>query len=132
MGNLKNDLKVSILKYQSVAYILLFVFQVTFYHSATIQIFSIQSIQHSSSDWNDSEPSSDEEDLIDYENDDSEENEDNEENEEEREVDSEVDCAEDIVASGIYRDDKSNHYKYLSFHSTIKIKEPFSPPEVLY
>ena len=124
-----NAVKDSILKYQSVIYLLLFVFQVTFYHSETVQIFSIQSI-HDCHDSNDSEPSSDEDDLIDYENDDSEENEDNEENEEEQEIDSEIDFVEDIAALGIYTDDKSNHYKYLSFYSKIKIKEPFSPPEV--
>ena len=126
-----NAVKVSILKYQSVIYLLFFVFQVTFYHSATAQIFSIQSI-HDCHDSNDSEPSSDEDDLIDYENDDSEENEDNEENEEEHQIDSEIDFIDDMAASGIYKDDKSNHYKYLSFHSTMTIKEPFSPPEVLY
>ena len=120
-------MKFSILKYQSVIYLLLFVFQVTFYHSATVKSFSIQSIQGSSHASNDSEPSSDQDDLIDYENDDSEENEDNQENEEE--IDSEIDVVKDLITLGLYQDNKSGHFKYLSFYRTIKINEPFSPPE---
>ena len=114
-------------KYLSVVYLLLFVFQLTYYHSATVQNFSIHFIQFLSHDSNDSEPTSDQDDLIDYENDDSE---DNEENEEEQEIDSEIDFTEHIVTSGLHKSDKSNYYKYLSFYSTSKIKEHFSPPEV--
>jgi len=120
----------SILKYQSVIYLLFFVFQVTFFHSAKVQSLCIQCVQSSSHDSNDSEPFSDEDDLIDYENDDSEENQDNEENEKEQEIDSEIDFVKDLNALRLYQDYKSGHYKYVSFFSTIKIEEPFSPPEV--
>ena len=123
-------MRFSILKYQSVIYLLFFVFQVTFCHSAKVQILSIQCVQSSSHDSNDSEPFSDQDDLIDYENDDSEENQDNEENEKEQEIDSEIDFVKDLNALRLYQDYKSGHYKYVSFFSTIKIEEPFSPPEV--
>ena len=124
-------MKFSIPKYQSVIYLLLFVFQIAFIHSATIQNFSIHCIHGFSHDSNNSKPSSDQDDLIDYENDDSEENEDNQENEEEQESDSEIDFVKDISALKHYEDYKSGHYKYVSFYRTINIKEHFSPPEVL-
>ena len=123
-------MKFAIIKYQSVIYLLFFVFQVTFCYSAKVQSISIQFVQGSSHDSNDSEPSSNQDDLIDYENDDSEENQDNEENEEEQEIDSEIDFVKDVNALRLYQDYKSGHYKYVSFFSTIKIEELFSPPEV--
>ena len=125
-------MKFSIPKYQSVIYLLLFVFQIAFFHSATVQNFSIHCIHGFSHDSNHSDPSSDQDDLIDYENDDSEENEDNQENDEEQESDSEIDFVKDLSTLGLYRDFKSGHYKYLSFYRTIKVKEHFSPPEVIH
>lgn len=118
-------------KYQSIVYLLLFVFQIAIFHSSTAQSFSIQCVHGLSHASNNSEPSSNQDDLIDYENDDSEENEDNQENEEEQEVDSEIDFVKDINALKHYEDYKSGHYKYLSSYRTINIKEHFSPPEVL-
>ena len=49
-------------------------------------------------------------------------------------VDSEIDFIEDLNALGLYQDFKSGHYKYLllSFYRTIKVKEHFSPPEVIH
>ena len=125
-------MKFSIPKYQSVIYLLLFVFQIAFFHSATVQNFSINIVHGFSHDSNHSDPSSDQDDLIDYENDDSEENEDNQENEEEQESDSEIDFVKDLSSLGLYQYFKSGHYKYLSFYRTIKVKEHFSPPEVIH
>lgn len=124
-------MKFYIPKYQSVIYLLLFVFQIAFFHSATVQNFSIHCIHGFSHDSNNSKPSSDQDDLIDYENDDSEENEDNQENEEEQESDSEIDFVKDLSALGLHEDFNSGHYKYLSFYRTIKVKEHFSPPELI-
>ena len=124
-------MKFSIPKYQSVIYLLLFVFQIAFFHSATVQEFSNQCVHSFSHDSNNSKPSSNQDDLIDYENDDSEENEDNQENEEEQEVDAEIDFVKDLSALGLYQDFKFGHFKYLSFYRTINIKEHFSPPEVI-
>mgnify|MGYP001215029212 CR=1 FL=1 len=59
-------MKFSIPKYQSVIYVLLFVFQIAFFHSATVQNFSIHCIHGFSHDSNHSNPSSDHDDLIDY------------------------------------------------------------------
>ena len=131
MGGLIISVKFTFQKYLSVLYLLLFVFQIAIFHSATVKNISIQSIQAFSDESDDSESSSDKEDLIDYENDDSEENEDNQENEEEQEVDGEIDFVKDLSALGLYQDFKSSHYKYLSFYRTINIKEHFSPPEVI-
>ena len=127
----KNAVKFYNPKYQSIVYLLLFVFQIAIFYSSTAQSFSIQCVHGLSHDSNNSEPSSNQDDLIDYENDDSEENEDNQENEEEQEVDSEIDFVKDINALKHYEDYKSGHYKYVSFYRTINIKEHFSPPEVL-
>ena len=124
-------MKFYIPKYQSIVYLLLFVFQIAIIQSITAQNFSIQFVQGVSHDTNDSKSSSDHDDLVDYENDDSEENEDNQENEEEQEVDAEIDFVKDLSALGLYEDFNSGHYKYLSFYRTIKVKEHFSPPEVL-
>ena len=124
-------MKFSIPKYQSVVYLLLFVFQLVAFESISAKKISIQCLQAVSHDTNDSKSSSDQDDLIDYENDDSEENEDNQENEEEQEVDGEIDFIKDLNALGLYQDFKSGHYKYLSFYRTINIKEHFSPPEVI-
>ena len=127
----KNAVKFYIPKYQSVVYLLLFVFQIAFFHSTTAQNFSDQFVHGCSHDSNSSKSSSNQDDLIDYENDDSEENEDNQENEEEQEVDTEIDFVKDLFALGLYEDFKSGHYKYLSFYRTIKVKEHFSPPELI-
>ncbi|RCL73211.1 MAG: hypothetical protein DBW72_05525 [Flavobacteriales bacterium] len=127
----KNAVKLYIPKYQSIVYLLLFVFQIAFFHSTTAQNLSIQYVQGSSHDSDNSKSSSDQDDLIDYENDDSEEKEDNQENEEEQEVDGEIDFVKDLSASGLYQDYKSGHYNYSSFYRTINIKEHFSPPEVI-
>ena len=124
-------MKIYIPKYQSIVYLLLFVFQIAILHSTTAQNFSIQCVQGLIHDSNNSKSSSNQDDLIDYENDDSEENEDNQENEEEQEVDAEIDFVKDLSALGLYQDFKSGHYKYLSFYRTIKVKEHFSPPEVM-
>ena len=124
-------MKFYIPKYQSVVYLLLFVFQLVAFQSTSAKNFSTQFVQGVSHDTNDSKSSSDHDDLVDYENDDSEENEDNQENEEEQEVDSEIDFIKDLNALGLYQDFKSSHYKYLSFYRTINIKEHFSPPEVI-
>ena len=124
-------MKVNIPKYQSIFYLLLFVFQIAIFHSTAAQNFSIQFVHGGSHDSNNSKPSSNQDDLIDYENDDSEENEDNQENEEEQEVDAEIDFVKDLSDLGIYQDFKSGHYKYLSFYRTIKVKEHFSPPELI-
>ena len=124
-------MKINIPKYQSIFYLLLFVFQIAIFHSTAAQNFSIQFVHGCSHDSTTSKPSSNQDDLIDYENDDSEENEDNQENEEEQEVDAEIDFVKDLSALGLYQDFKSGHYKYLSFYRTIKVKEHFSPPEVL-
>ena len=131
-GLTKNAVKIYIKKYQSIVYLLLFVFQIAIFHATTAQNFSIQFVHGFSHDSNHSDPSSDQDDLIDYENDDSEENEDNQENEEEQESDSEIDFVKDLSALGLYQDLKSGHYKYLSFYRTIKVKEHFSPPEVIH
>ena len=127
----KNAVKFYIPKYQSIVYLLLFVFQIAFFHSTTAQNFSIQCVHGLSHDSNHSKPSSNQDDLIDYENDDSEENEDNQENEEEHESDSEIDFVKDLSALGYYEDHNSGYYKYLSFSRTIKVKEHFSPPELI-
>ena len=127
----KNAVKINIPKYQSILYLLLFVFQIAFFHSATVPKFSIQGVHGFSHDSNNSKPSSNQDDLIDYENDDSEENEDNQENEEEHESDSEIDFVKDLSALRYYEDHNSGHYKYLSFYRTIKVKEHFSPPELI-
>ena len=124
-------MKINIPKYQSIVYLLLFVFQIAIFHSTTAQNFSIQFVHGFSHDSNNSKPSSNQDDLIDYENDDSEENEDKQENEEEQEVDTEIDFVKDLSALGLYQDFKSGHYKYLSFYSSIKVKEHFSPPELI-
>ena len=92
----KNAVKLYIPKYQSIVYLLLFVFQIAFFHSTTAQNLSIQYVQGSSHDSDNSKSSSDQDDLIDYENDDSEEKEDNQENEEEQEVDGEIDFVKDL------------------------------------
>ena len=124
-------MKVYIPKYQSIVYLLLFVFQIAIIHSTKAQNFSIQFVHYFSHDSNNANSSSNQDDLIDYENDDSEENEDNQENEEEQEVDAEIDFVKDLSALGLYQDFKSGHYKYLSFYRTIKVKEHFSPPELI-
>ena len=124
-------MKLYIPKYQSIFYLLLFVFQIAIIQSTTAQNFSIQFVHGCSHDSNNSKSSSNQDDLIDYENDDSEENEDNQENEEEQEVDAEIDFVKDLSALGLYRDFKFGHFKYLSFYRTINIKEHFSPPEVI-
>ena len=124
-------MKFYIPKYQSIVYLLLFVFQIAIIQSTTAQNFSIQFVHGCSQDSNNSKSSSNQDDLIDYENDDSEENEDNQENEEEHESDSEIDFVKDLSALGYYEDHNSGHYKYLSFYRTIKVKEHFSPPELI-
>lgn len=123
-------MKLYIPKYQSIVYLLLFVFQIAFFHSATVQNFSIQCVHGLSHDSNSSKPSSDQDDLIDHENNDGEENDDNQENEEEPELDTEIDFVKDLSTLGIYQEFNAGHYKYLSFYRTINIKEHFSPPEV--
>ena len=124
-------MKIYIPKYQSLIYLVLFVFQLVAFQSTTAQNFSIQLVHGCSHDSNNCKSSSNQDDLIDYENDDSEENEDNQENEEEQEVDAEIDFMKDLSALGIYQDFNSGHYKYLSFYRTIKVKEHFSPPELI-
>ena len=130
-GLTKNAVKIYIQKYQSIVYLLIFVFQIAIFHSTTAQNFSIQFVHGFSHDFNNSKSPSNQDDLIDYENDDSEENEDKQENEEEQEVDTEIDFVKDLSALGLYQDFKSGHYKYMSFYSSIKVKEHFSPPELI-
>lgn len=122
-------MRFSLLKYLSVFYLILFVFQIAIFHSSTIKNFSLQSIYAFSDEPIDFQTSSEDEDLIDYENDD--ENEDNQENEEEQEVDGESDFVKDIGALVVDEDSGQEYYTYYLCYTNSNVKEHFAPPECI-
>ncbi len=122
-------MRFSLLKYLSVFYLILFVFQIAIFHSSTIKNFSLQSIYAFSDEPIDFQTSSEGEDLIDYENDD--ENEDNQENEEEQEVDGESDFVKDIGALVVDEDSDQEYYTYYLCYTNSNVKEHFAPPECI-
>lgn len=122
-------MRFSLLKYLSVFYLILFVFQIAIFHSSTIKNFSLQSIYAFSDEPIDFQTSSEDEDLIDYENDD--ENEDNQENEEEQEVDGESDFVKDIGALVVDEGSGQEYYTYYLCYTNSNVKEHFAPPECI-